>query len=112
MESPRASVLAKLFMGQHERAWLSNYDADILFYRRYVDDTFCLFNTEADVSPFYDYINSRHPNIKFTMEKEVGRKLAFLDVLIDNSSSTVIYTRGFRKKTFTGVLTDFFSFTS
>ena len=48
-----------------KRAWLSNYDADILFYRRYVDDTFCLFNTEADANNlFYDFINTRHPNIK------------------------------------------------
>ena len=54
-------------MGHHERMWLSNYDADILFYHRYIDNTFCLFNTEADANLFYDYINSPHPNIKFTM---------------------------------------------
>ena len=46
---------------------------------------------------FYDYINSRHANIKFTMEKGVDHKLAVLDVLIDNSSSTVI-TRVLCKK--------------
>ena len=32
---------------------------------------------------FFDYINSRHPNIKFTMEKQVNHKLPFLDVLIE-----------------------------
>ena len=69
--------------------WVT-YDADILFCRRYVDDTFCLFNTETDANSFYNFINFRHPNIRFTMEKEVDRKLAFLDVLIDNSSSSVI----------------------
>ena len=45
------------------------------------------------------------------MEKEVDRKLAFLDVLIDISSSSVI-TRVYRKKTYTGLLTNFFSFTT
>lgn len=111
MGSPLAPVLANLFMAHHEREWLDNYDGNILFYRRYVDDTFCLFNTEDDANSFYKFINSRHPNISFTMEKEVDRKLAFLDVFIDNSSSSVI-TRVFRKKTYTGLLTNFFSFTT
>ena len=62
MVSSLAPVLANLFTGHHERVWLSNYDADILFYRRYVDDTFCLYNTEADANLFYICIDSRHPN--------------------------------------------------
>ncbi|CAH3185349.1 unnamed protein product, partial [Porites evermanni] len=45
---------------------------------------------------FYNYINSQHPNIRFTMEREVDNKLAFLDIL----------------KTFTGLLINYFSFTS
>ena len=64
MGSPLAPVLANLFMGHHERIWLENYKAfSILFYRRYVDDTFCLFDTEHDATLFLDYINDRHPNI-------------------------------------------------
>ena len=30
---------------------------------------------------FFDYINTRHPNICFTMEKETDKKLPFLDIL-------------------------------
>ena len=64
MGSPLAPGLANLFMGHHERIWLENYKASsILFYRRYVDDTFCLFDTEHDATLFFDYINDRHPNI-------------------------------------------------
>ena len=71
MGSPLAPVLANLFMGHHEKSWLENFDAsEILFYRRYVDDTFCLFHSENDALLFFHYINSRHPNIRFTMEKE------------------------------------------
>jgi hypothetical protein len=112
MGSPLAPVLANLFMGHHENAWLQNFNsAKILFYRRYVDDTFCLFHSENDALFFLQYINSQHPNIKFTMEKESDHKLDFLDVHIDNSftSPTV---RVHRKKTFTGLLLNFFSFTS
>ena len=35
---------------------------------------------------FFDYLNSRHPNIEFTFEKQNGGKLAFLDILISNES--------------------------
>ena len=80
-------------------------------YRRYVDDTFCLFDTEHDATLFFDYINDRHPNIRFTMEKEVDEKIPFLDVLIDNSQPLSPITRVYRKKTFTGLLTNYFSFT-
>ena len=67
---------------------------------------FCLFNAEADANRFFDYLNSQNPYIKFTIEKEVGQKLAFLDVLVDDSSSTVI-TRVFRKKNVHGSFDQF-----
>ncbi|KAL9959953.1 hypothetical protein ACROYT_G033332 [Oculina patagonica] len=39
-------------------AWLENYkDSRILYYQRYVDDTFCVFETEQDAA-FYSYINT------------------------------------------------------
>ena len=45
------------------------------------------------------------------MEKEVDNKLAFLDVLVNNNPLNV-QTSVFRKKTFTGLLTNYFSFNS
>ena len=88
MGSPLAPVLANLFMGHHERVWLQNFGlAEVLFYRRYVHDTFCLFHSEADAVQFLHYLNSRHINIRFTMEKESENRLPFLDVLIDNPCS-------------------------
>ena len=51
--SPLAPVLANLFMGHHERIWLENFKASrILFYQCYVDDTFCVFDTEHDATFF------------------------------------------------------------
>ena len=45
MGSPLATILANLFMGFHEDQWLSNYkDFQVLFYLRYVDDTFFLIS--------------------------------------------------------------------
>ena len=112
MGSPLAPVLANLFRSHYERDWLQNLGlTEVLFYRRYVDDTFCLFHSEADAVQFFHYLNSRHTNIRFTMEKESENMLPFLDVLIDNNQVPVL-TTVFRKSTFTGLLMNFTSFTS
>ena len=92
-------------MGHYEKIWLDNFKLEILFYRRYVDDK------ESASLLFYDFINSQHPNIRFTMERESDHKLPFLDILIDNTGPSLI-TRVFRKKTFTGLFTCFSSFKS
>ena len=113
-DSLLAPVLANLFMRHHEKSWLENVEEfKILFYRPYVDDTFRLFYLEHDGTLFSNYINSRHTKIiKFTMEKEVDHKILFLDVLVKNSGSPSSVTIVYRKKTFTGPLTNYFSFTS
>ena len=43
-------------------------------YGRYVDDTF-LFSSELHVTKFSNYMNSRHRNIKFTVECEENNSL-------------------------------------
>ena len=54
-----SSVFTKLFMAHLENACIANFtEADILFYRRYVDDKFCIFATEQDAVSFYNYIRS------------------------------------------------------
>ena len=68
-------------MGHNEKDWIENFKGSkILFYRWYVDDTFCVFEKEQDAvsHSFYKYISSQHPSIRLTMEKEVDNKLVFL----------------------------------
>ena len=58
---------------------------------------------------FLGYINCKHPNINFTTEIESENSLPFLDVLVTHDGSnfcTILY----RKKTFTGLYTEFPSF--
>ena len=72
MESPLAPVLANLFLGHHERLWLNTYKGPpVHLYRRYVDDTFCLFNNEHETLLFFQYPNSQHESIRLTMEKNL-----------------------------------------
>ena len=105
MGSPLAPVLANLFMGHHEKLWLEKFQgSEILFYRLYVDDTFCLFHSEHDAIIFFDFFDSRHPNIRFTIQKEAHHNLPFLDVLVDNNNPNSFLTRVYLKKIFTGLL--------
>ena len=108
---PFGTGTSESFHGPHDRIWLQQHDGPaIYFYRRYVDDTFCLFNNETDALEFFHFINDKHPNITFTMETEVNQKLPFLDVLLDNSNPPSLVTSVFRKSTYTGLLTNFLSF--
>ena len=44
ISSPLAPVHANLLMGHHEQHWLIQEEAlSVLFYKRYVDDIFCMF---------------------------------------------------------------------
>ena len=110
MGSPLAPVLANLFMGHHEQHWLIQKEAlSVLFYKRYVDDIFCIFKTSEQADKFLDFLNTRHKNIKFTIEKEQDQKLPFLDVLITKTSNNRI-TTNYKKSTDTGLLTNYLSF--
>lgn len=111
MGSPLGPTLANLFLSYYEEKWLKECPAQFKpkFYRRYVDDVFLLFDSRDHVKKFLRYLNSRHANIKFTYEEEENDTLSFLDVNImrENGKFT---TSVFRKKTFSGVYLNFFSY--
>ena len=111
MGSPLGPVLANIFMGYHEKRWLENYKGSKPeVYTRYVDDIFCVFKNEQEALLFFDYLNDQHINISFTCEKEINGTLPFLDVLIKNINTKTFETSVYRKKTFTGLLTNYLSF--
>ena len=111
MGSPLAPALANLFMSHYETTWLQNEKAsDVLHYKRYTDDIFCLFKTEIEVEKFYSFINCKHPNIKFPLEKEQDKTLPFLCILVkSNENKTEVFV--YYKKTYTALLNYYFSFT-
>ena len=110
MGSPLVPVLANLLMGFHEQNWIEQAtNVKPVWYKRYVVDIFAVFESESDGDAFYSYLNTRHENIKFTFEKEKDNKLPFLDILINNNESD-LQTSVFHKKTYTGLLLNYFSF--
>ena len=112
MGSPLGPVFANIFMCRLEEEFLSQCPLNFRpnNYFRYVDDTFTSFSSPHHATLFLDFINSRHPNIHFTIDKENDNCLSFLDVLIRRDPSG-FNSEVFRKGTFTGLGTNFYSFT-
>ena len=102
MGSPIASSMATIFMN-HVEEQMINYAGNLpTFYRRYVDDIFLIFENQCDCQPFYDYMNSIHPSIKFTFESENCNELPFLDVKVFRKDRKYFTTQYF-KPTDTGL---------
>ena len=59
---------------------------------------------------FFKYLNSKHPNIEFTMEKETNKVLPFLDALVE-TEGRIFTTSVYRKKMAIGIFTQYNSFT-
>ena len=69
---------------------LATADYQPKIWKRYVDDTFVIWpHGEEKLGAFLEHINTLHPNIIFTVEKEENNKIAFLDVLIEKKGNTV-----------------------
>ena len=127
MGSPLAPILADIFMNyllepkiirsdhDHLNLQFSGHDSfepfSIKLFIRYVDDTLVVFNNPGDADRFISYLNSLHPNMRFTMEHEVLDRLAFLDLLlIKDHNNNKLEITVYRKPTHSGVFTHFTSF--
>ena len=108
MGSPLSAPMANLFLCHHESRWLDDCPESFkpLIYRRYVDDTFLVFRERDHIDAFCNYLNEKHPNIKFTKEYEDNNKLSFLDMnvnKVEEGGNTNFNLNIFRKATFTGL---------
>ena len=71
------------------------------FYFRYVDDILASFDQEQDSLIFLNCLNKRHPNIKSTIEKQINRSIAFVDVFISGTSNRNLTLKIYHKSTYT-----------
>ena len=98
-------------MSDLENKVFDTFDGNLpLFYKRYVDDIFLVFNHRDDCELFYEYKNRQHPNIKFTLDIEENEFLPFLDVLVSRSADGVVSTSLYQKDTFSGLMMQYDSF--
>ena len=108
MGSPLAAVLANIFMGFYETKWLNEYNLNKpKLYLRYVDDILAAFEKEQDSLNFSNFLNNKHPNIKFTIGKQVNHSITFLDVFISGIDNQNLTLQTYNKSTYTGLLYQF-----
>ena len=89
MGLPLGPALANIFVGFCESKLFKNVKKPLL-YHRYVHDTFVAFNNEVDCEEFLCHLNSLHPSLRFTFEKECDNCLPFLDVLVEKHDTKFI----------------------
>ena len=113
MISPLAPVVANIFMGFYESKWLNEYNLNRpKFHLRYVDDILAAFYKEQDSLIFLNVLNKRHPNTKFTIEKQINHSIAFLDAFISVINNQNFTLQAYHKLTYTKLLLNFKSFSS
>ena len=95
-------------MGFHEAKWLNEFNLNKpKFYLRYVDDIPAAFDNEQDSSNYLNFLNNKHPNIKFTIEKQIDHSVAFLDVFISGINNQNFIFQAYHKSTYIGLLLNF-----
>ena len=110
MGSPLTPVLANILMGFYESKWLNEYNLNKPnFYLRYVDEILAAFDNEQDSLHFLDFISKRHPNIKFTIEKQINHSIAFLDVFISCINNQNLTLQKDHKSTYTGLFLNIYT---
>ena len=112
MGCPLSPLLAEVFMNRFENELSTSghpLTNNINLWVRYVDDVLCLWTGNlADLNLLLDFLNSRYPSIKFTMEVG-GESINFLDLNIDITQGEFQFSI-FRKPTSTDVAIDGASF--
>ena len=70
MGSPLGPTLANAFLCHYEKEWLDSCPIEFKpkLHKRCVDGIFVMFRSRDHGKNFVDYMNTKHPNIRFTFE--------------------------------------------
>ena len=110
MGSSLRPTLANAFLCHYEKEWLDSSPNKFKskLYKRYLDDIFVMFRSRNHVKNFVDYMNTKHPNIRFTFDIENQNSFWFLNIrIIRNTKKKTFEALVYRKSTFNGVFTNF-----
>ena len=112
MGSPLGPLFANAFMSNFETKHSEALrKLGVESWDRFIDDIFATTSDNTKNEEILNYLNSIHPNIKFTTEHEKDRRIAFLDTTVYRGQ-TGFHTTMYRKPTFTGVYLHWTSLTS
>jgi hypothetical protein len=85
-------IIAEIFLQYLENRHLNQLldEKCIIFYTRYVDDLFLIYNTDRTTpQKTHDNLNNLHPNLEFTPTIEENDRISFLDLLITRQPSAI-----------------------
>jgi hypothetical protein len=97
MGSPLSPILADICM-EHIESKIKEEDTEgyIKIWKRYVDDIFTIIRKGGDPDTILNRANTMSSTIKFTLEREEGGVLPFLDVKVTkegNKLTTTVYRK-------------------
>ena len=96
MGSHLSGLLSDVYLNHYENTYLlsdnNKLHNQIIFYTRYVDDTFIVFNgTLRQIDNLKQYLNSVNKHTQFTGETEADSKLNFLDLTVIKTNNGFKY---------------------
>ena len=93
-------------MCDFEEKWVRTSKNRLSVWFRYIDGTFAMSDDKKSASQFLQYFNSRHNNIKFTIEFEENGEIPLLDIPVKR-----FHDFHLPKETSTGLYSKWDSFT-
>jgi hypothetical protein len=106
MRAPTSALLTEIFIQLLEHNHIINIlkKHSKIYYYRYVDDILLRYNEDfTNTDDTLNEFNSIHPNIQYTIEKQINNKLNYLDITIENSHNTPTFSTH-RKPTTTDLI--------
>ena len=98
MGSSLSPALADLVLEKLISSTMAIVEDSVSFMSRYVDDLLLIIQ-EDQVDNVLAQFNSFHPNVQFTIERELDKKLNFLELTICRNNDNTLTTTWFRKTT-------------
>ena len=109
MGSPLGPLFADVFMASIGQRWEQKINK-LPLYRRYVDDILLICDDQTEADSLLVEFNSLHANLRFISEQESHKFISFLDILITREENGSIKRFVYRKSTWTGQYSNFYSF--
>ena len=113
MGFPLAPIFANIFMGFYQSKWLTKRNlTKPNFYLRYIDNILATLFKEQNSLNLLNFLINRHPNIRYSIEKQINHSISFLDVFISSVSNQNLTLQTYHKSTYRSFILNFRSFTS
>jgi hypothetical protein len=93
MGSPLSSTMTETYLQYFEellvKHWLES--KEIIFYRRYVDDIFIIFDQrKTNIDMITNHLNKTVPHLEFTHTTEVNNTITYLDLNIQRNTQNLL----------------------